>query len=164
MKSRQWPRWVLPLLTVGCAHQSGGPTRAEPTSKQFGCFEVALLRPLRTPFPIPKRLELRSERSQCVFAPNDFVALADDDARHREAHGHWWLESDGHIHVVWGGDFYGVAFTLLESDGRVQGTAVTFQDVGEDSDSTVARLGRAACVPQKEPSLPVSHAANTGPR
>src|SRR5688572_15338832 len=153
MKSRRWPRWALLLLTVGCAHRPREPGRAEPTSKQLGCFEVVLRRPLRTPFPIPKRLELRSEGSQCIFAPNDFVALADDDARRREAHGHWWLEKDGHIRVAWGGDFYGVAFTLLESDGQVRGTAVTFQDVGEDSDSTVATLRRAACVPPKEPWL-----------
>lgn len=140
--TRQWTRFACVLLAVGCAHQ-GQATRPQPTNEQLGCYQVLLRRPLHTSFPIPQRLELRAERSQCAFARDDFLALADEPAGRRHAHGHWWREDEKHIRVVWGGDFYGVAFDLQDRDLR--GTAVTFQDVGDESDRAEVALMRVAC-------------------
>jgi hypothetical protein len=140
----RWTRFALVMLAVGCAHRSQA-ARPQPTNDQFGCYRVALRRPLHTLFPVPKWLELRADRSQCAFARDDFVALADEPAGRRHAHGHWWREDEKHIRVVWGGDFYGVTFDFRDRD--LHGVAVTFQDVGDESDRTEVALVRVACSP-----------------
>jgi hypothetical protein len=135
--------WLI--LAVGCAHQLDDAARRQPTKEQIGCYRVVLQRVLRTQFPIPTRLELRGNESRCDFAGNDFEAIADGDAQRRYVHGHWWLGDDKRVRIVWGGDFYGVAFDLVESGGQLRGTAVTFQDVGDDSDTVKAALVREVC-------------------
>jgi hypothetical protein len=141
------PTLVCLLLAVDCAHQRDETDRPRPTAARVGCYRVELQRPLRTPFPVPTQLELRPEPSHCPFARHDFDALADIAARRGPAHGHWSPENDNHVHVAWGGDFYGVAVEVADRDGELRGTAVTFQDVGGEFDRVKAALVRQPCSP-----------------
>jgi len=145
MKTRPRTEFAWLILAVGCVHQLDDAVRRQPTKEEIRCYRVVLQRVLRTQLPVPTRLQLRGNKSRCDFARNDFEAVADDDAERRHVHGHWWLEDDKRVRVVWGGDFYGVAFDLVESDGQLRGTAVTFQDVGDDSDTVKAALVREVC-------------------
>ena len=154
MTTKPWPTLACLLLAVRCAHQRDEPDRRWSTKARLGCYRVVLQRPLRTLFPVPTRLELRPEQSRCDSARNDFDALADIDARRGHHHGHWSPEGDSRVRAVWGGDFYGVAFELVDSDGELRGTAVTFQDVGNDSDTVKAALVRQACSPPADAGHP----------
>ncbi|HTD59801.1 MAG TPA: hypothetical protein VK679_04060, partial [Gemmatimonadaceae bacterium] len=64
---------VVGTLVLGCAHARERHDRLLPTAAHLGCYDVILRAPLRTWVALPRRIELRPERTEWG---DDFVFLA----------------------------------------------------------------------------------------
>jgi hypothetical protein len=137
----------LAAVLVGCAHEEMRHDRLLPTASQPGCFDVVLQGRLPGVHQLPSRIELRSERSTCDFARDDFVALAHDPA-YQNGHldGHWWRRDARWIHLIWSTHFSGIALDIEETPAGYRGTARTFADMdGVETHESGVELRRVAC-------------------
>jgi hypothetical protein len=151
---------VVGTLVLGCAHARERHDRLLPTAAHLGCYDVILRAPLRTWVALPRRIELRPERTEWG---DDFVFLAPEVVEPIHLHGHWWRRDETHLHALWTYDLGGVAFDLETTNAGYSGTAVYYCDICTGDDKVAVDLVQVPCsvtqlaAPPPTPAPPVSN-------